>query len=435
MDEAVSRRHFLRATAAAVAAPCVIPASALGLEPGKPAPSDRVTIAGVGVGGRGKHDLYRLRNAGAEIVALCDVNKNHLAAAQKRYGLGDKAASADFRQTVTRKDVDAVLVATNDHWHVLVGLAAVRAGKDVYIEKPLGATVREGRAMVEAVRKHKRIFMHGTEQRSFDSVRRACELVRNGRLGKVRKVTTACPGGIHCGPPRPTDVPDWLDFDMYTGPAPKRPYDERRISTRWHFHITDYCPSGFLGAWGVHHHDVFHWAMDLDHTGPVKIEGTATYPPKGDLCDAPLTWKVEYTYADGLKMVCVDGRQYPHASDGVLYEGTEGWLHMRYGGGVKASDPKILASKIGPNEIRLHDDGKGDDNVSFVRCVRERKETCSPAEAAHRSSALGYLGAIACRLKRPLRFAPEKEIFPDDAEATALLSRPMRGPWTLETGG
>jgi predicted dehydrogenase len=433
-DNRVTRRHFLQKSAAATAAagaPLIIPASALGKEEGKPAASQRVAIAGIGVGGRGNRNLSRLKDHGAEIVALCDVNRQHLEGTQKRYGVDAKAVSKDFREIVTREDVDAVMIATNDHWHVPIAIAAVKAGKDVYVEKPLGRTIQEGRAMVDAVKKYKRIFMHGTEQRSFDSVRRVCELVRNGRIGKVQKVITACPGGVRSGPPEKADAPEWLDFDMYTGPAPEREYDARRIHTRFHFHIADYCPSGFMAGWGIHHHDIFHWALGFDNTGPLEIEGKAEFAPSDDLCNCPLNWKVEYTYPGGVKMEFVDGAKFGKPGNGVRYEGTEGWIQMSYGSEVLASDQKVLSSKIGENEIHLHDDGKGDDNAAFVKCVKSREETCSPVEPAHRSSAVGYLGEIACKLGRKLQWDPEKEIFKNDDEANKFLSVPMRDPWKL----
>ena len=428
----LSRRSFVKAVSIApVALPWIVPGRALGKEAGTPAASERVAIGWVGCGGRGNYDASRLARHGAQIVALCDVNKQHLDRTAKRYKVPAAACSADFRKTVARKDVDAVLVATNDHWHVLVALAALRAKKDIYVEKPLGVTVAEGRFLAEAVKKTDRIFMHGTEQRSMASVRRVCELVRNGRIGKVTKVITACPGGLKSGPPKITAVPAGLDFDMYTGPSPKCEFDARRIHTRYHFHISDYCPTGFLTGWGIHHHDIFNWAMGLDNTGPVAIEGVADYAPPTDLCDCPVTWKINYTYAGGMTMTFVDGKQFPHGN-GVKYVGTEGWIQLHYGGATSASDPKILGSKITDKDVRLYDTGKGDDNFNFVQCVKSRKETCSPVEAAHRSSAVGYLGEIACRLKRKLKFDPAKEIFPDDAEANKLLSRPMRAPWKLE---
>ncbi len=435
-NKKITRRGFLGAGAAAGAAigmPYIVPASALGKEPGKAAPSDRVAIAGIGCGGRGTHDMDRLVRYGAQMVALCDVNKNHLARATKRYKVAESATSSDFRKTVTRKDVDAVIVGTIDHWHVLIALAALKAGKDIYVEKPLGRTIREGRVLLDAVNKSDRIFMHGTESRSIASTRHICELVRNGRIGKVKKIIMACPGGRASGPPKTAPVPDFLDFDMYTGPSPKRPYNPRRIHTGFHFHINDYASSGFMAGWGVHIHDIAHWAMGLDDTGPVEIEGTAKYPPKGDLCDCPLTWKVVYTYADGLKAEFVDGKQWPHgAGNGVRFEGTKGWITTHYGGASKASDPKILSSKIGPDEIHLYNVGKGDDNFNFVECVKSRKETCSPINAAHHSTAIGYLGEIACRLGRKLKWDPKKDMFKNDDEANKLVSLPMRAPWKLE---
>ena len=427
-----SRRDFVKgASGAAVALPWIIPARALGLKKGVAAPSDRVAMGWVGCGGRGNYDASRLVRHGAQLVALCDVNKQHLDRTSKRYKVPASACSSDFRKTVARKDVDAVLVATNDHWHVLVALAALRAGKDIYVEKPLGVTIADGRFLADAVKKTDRIFMHGTEQRSMASVRRVCELVRNGRIGKVTKVTTACPGGNKAGPPKISPVPDWLDFDMYTGPSPKRDYDPRRISTRFHWHMTDYCPSGFMAGWGIHHHDIVHWALDLDNTGPVVIEGSAAYAPSGDLCDAPMSWKVAYTYAGGMTMDFVDGKKFPKGN-GIKFEGDKGWIQMHYGGATSASDVKILGSKITDKDVRLYDVGKGDDNFNFLQCVKSRKATCSPVEAAHRSSSVGFLGEIACRLKRKLKFDPNKEIFPGDDEANKLLSRPMRAPWKLE---
>ena len=386
----------------------------------------------VGCGGRGNYDASRLVRHGAQIAALCDVNKIHLDKTQAKYKVAAAACGSDFRKTVARKDVDAVLVTTNDHWHVLVALAALKAGKDIYVEKPLGVTVAEGRFLADAVKKTDRIFMHGTEQRSMASVRRVCELVRNGRIGKITKVTSACPGGLKSGPPKIQAAPDTLDFDMYTGPSPKCDFDPRRIHTKYHFHIADYCPTGFLTGWGIHHHDIVHWALDLDNTGPTAIEGTAEYAPAADLCNCPVTWSIDYTYPGGIKMTFVDGKKFPGGNNGIKFEGAKGWIQMRYGGATKASDVKILGSAMGPNDVRLYDAGKGDDNFNFVQCVKSRKETCSPVEAAHRSSAVGYLGEIACRLKRKLKFDPKKEVFVGDAEANKLLSRPMRAPWKLE---
>ena len=436
-NERITRRSFLGTGVAAagvvVAVPHIVPASALGKEPGKPAASERVTIAGVGCGGRGSYDMDRLGRYGAQIVALCDVNKRNLARAAKRYKVPAGGLDSDFRKTVARKEADAVIVGTNDHWHVLVALAALKAGKDIYVEKPVGKNIGECRVLLNAVKKYGRVFTGGTESRSIAGTRHVCELVRNGRIGKVTKIVTACPGGRGAGPPKTGSVPDWIDFDMYTGPAPKRPFDPKRISGSYHFHIRDYCSSGFMAAWGVHVHDIAHWAMDLDKTGPVEIEGKAVYPPKGDLLDCPVTWQVNYTYADGLKMEFVDGKKWKHGrGNGIHFVGTKGWITTFYGGAAKASDPKILGSKIGAGETRLYNAGKGDDNFNFVECVKSRKPTCSPADAALSSAAIGYLGEIACRLGRKLQWDPAKDIFKNDAEANALVSCPLRAPWKFE---
>lgn len=430
-SKAMSRRSFVKA-GSGLALPWIVPASALGLGRGGDAPSERVAMAWVGCGGRGDYDMTRLLRHGAQVMALCDVHGQRLDKARSRFKVPESACSGDFREVVARDDVDAVLVATNDHWHVLIALAALRAGKDIYVEKPLGVTIQEGRVLVKAVNKSDRVFMHGTEQRAIAKVRHVAELVRNGRVGKVRKVTVWCPGGRVSGPPKPTPVPDWLDFDMYTGPAPRRPFDARRIMPQFHWHISDYAPSGFLAGWGIHNYDIVHWALDLDHTGPVAIEGQASYPPTGDLCDCPVTWKIRYAYADGLTMDFVDGANLPEGN-GIKFEGEDGWIQLHYGGQASASDPKILGSKIGEDEVHLYDAGPGDDNFNFVQCVKLRKTTCSPVEAAHRSSSIGFLGAIACQLKRRLQWDPGKEIFPGDDEANRLLSRSMRAPWKLET--
>jgi predicted dehydrogenase len=431
-EESFSRRSLIKAASGtAIAMPWIVPATALGLAQDIAAPSERVTMAWVGCGGRGNYDMSRLVRHGAQPVALCDVNRQHLDSARRAYKVPKSACSGDFRETVARQDVDAVLVTTNDHWHVLTALAALRAHKDIYVEKPLGITIQEGRTLVKAVQKTDRVFMHGTEQRSMASVRRVCELVRNGRIGRVRKVTVWCPGGRTSSPAQAAPVPEWLDFDMYTGPAPKREFDARRIVPQFHWHISDYVPSGFLAGWGIHNYDIMHWALDLDHTGPVTIEGQATYPPKGELCDCPVTWKIVYSYAGGLTMDFMDSSTFSKG-DGIKFEGDDGWIQMHYGGASTASDIKILASKIDANEVRLYDAGRGDDNYNFLQCVKSRKPTCSPIEAAHRSSSVGFLGGIACQLKRKLQWDPAEEIFPGDDEANKLLSRPMRGPWKLD---
>jgi hypothetical protein len=421
----LSRRSFLRGTAAALAgAPLLVPSAVLG-RGGALAPSEQVTIAGIGVGQRGQTDMQGLMSFGARIVAVCDVKRSSREEALALTKLGEKDAASDFRKVLERKDVDAVIIATPDHWHVLPALDAIAAGKDVYLEKPLGITVEEGKVLRKAVKASDRVFMHGTEQRAMPDVRKMCELVRNGRIGKLHTITVACPGGQEIPAQPEMPVPDGFDYDMWLGPARKVPYTEKRVITPYFFFISDYAPSGFVCAWGVHHLDVAQCGNGTDDTGPVEVEGKGVYPKEG-LADTALTWKIEYRYSNGVKMVFTDTSQNP---EGVKFEGTGGWLFKAYRQPTQASDPAILASEIKAGEVHLYE-ADADDRC-FVECVKSRKETCSPIEVAHRSSTIGYIGDIAMRLGRKLRWDPAKEEFVGDAEANKMLSREMRAPWKL----
>jgi len=419
-----TRREFLKGVAAgALGAPYIIRSSALGLE-GTEAPSERVNLGCIAVGERGRYDMEQLIKYGAQVVAICDVNGGVRERVREELKLPPGAAYSDFRELLQRKDVDAVAIVTPDHWHVLIAIAAVKAGKDVYVEKPLGTTVAEGQAMRKAVRESKCVFLHGTEQRGTPEVRKMCELVRNGRIGKLHTITVACPGGEEIGPQPEMAVPDGFDYDMWLGPARQAPYNGMRCKPPFHFWISDYCPSGFVCGWGIHHLDVAQWANGADNTGPVEIEGRGTFPKKGSLSDTPLTWRIEYKYANGVKMIFTDMSQNP---EGIRLEGTEGWIFKAYGNPAQANPPTVLDSVIGPNEIHLYETDS--DDHCFLQCVKSRKETCSPIEVAHRSTTIGYLGHISMLLEHKLKWDPEKERFVNDAEADRLLSRPMRPPW------
>jgi predicted dehydrogenase len=365
---------------------------------------------------------------GGQVVAVCDVKSDAREKAASLAKIPASAAYSDFRELLDRKDVDAVLIATPDHWHVLIGIAAIKAGKDVYLEKPLGITIAEGQAIRKAVKESKCVFMHGTEQRAMSDVRHMCELVRNGRLGKLHTITVACPGGQDLGPQPEMPAPAGFDYERWLGPAQKAPYTFKRCQEPFFFFISDYSPSGFVCSWGVHHLDIAQWAMAADATGPVEIEGRATFPKPGSLSDTPLTWRIEYTYAGGVKMIFTDASQNP---EGIRFEGTDGWIFKAYRQEAKANPQSLLGSKIGPNEIHLYQEPEDSDDHCFLECVKSRKETCSPIEAAHRSTAIGYLGHIAILMRRKLKWDPEKEQFANDPEADKLLSRPMRAPWHL----
>jgi len=425
-EKNITRRDFVKGAAAAmVGAPYIIPSSALGLK-GTTPPSNRVTLGCIGVGGRGQYDMRELMKYGGQVVAVCDVKSSVREQVRKMLNLPASAAYSDFRELLDRKDVDAVLIATPDHWHVLIGIAAVKAGKDVYAEKPLGITIAEGKAMRKAVQESNCVFMHGTEQRGMPEVRKVCELVRNGRIGKLHTITVACPGGEEIGPQPEMPAPKGFDYNMWLGPARLAPYNAMRCKSPFHFFISDYAPGGFVNGWGIHHLDIAQWANGTDGTGPVEIDGRGTFPKKGSLSDTPLTWRIEYKYANGVKMIFTDMSQNP---EGVRFEGTKGWIFKAYRKPAQANPQSLLKSVIGPNEIHLYETDS--DDHCFLQCVKSRKETCSPIEVAHRSTTIGYLGHISMLLKRKLTWDPDRELFVNDPQATQLLSRKMRAPWRL----
>ena len=315
------------------------------------------------------------------------------------------------------------MIATPDHWHVPIATAAVRAGKDIYVEKPLGMTIAEGQVLRDTVRQYGAVFQHGTQQRAARQFRHACELVRNGYLGELKTIKVACPGGREIGPQPIAPVPKGLEWNMWLGPAPWAPYTPARLHAKWYF-ISDYATSGFIAGWGIHHVDIAQWALDADHSGPTEIEGRAVFPADG-LYDTPLTWNIDYTYANGVRMNFTDNRQ---NRQGTRFEGTKGWVHVARNG-IDAHPKSLLTTTIGPNEIQLY--RCSNDHRNFVECVKSRSETCSPIEAAHRSTTVCYLGHIATLLGRRLRWNPSEERFVNDPEADRYLTRAMREPWRL----
>ena len=429
------RRRFLGRCAGAAAGVAIVPSSVLG-GPGRTSPGERVAMGCIGVGSRGLHNTKGLMHQGAQIVAVCDVDRrardrtkkiveDHYARKLGRDKYKACAAYSDFRELLARDDIEAVMIATPDHWHVPTAIEAVKRGKDVYVEKPLGMTVAEGQALREVVRRYGAVFMHGTEQRTMRQFRFACELVRNGYLGDLKLIKVACPGGRSTGIHRPMPVPDWLDYDMWLGPAPWNPYTAARCRVNSWYFISDYMTSGFVAGWGIHHVDMAQWALDADASGPVEIEGTGVFPDDG-LYDTAVTWNIDYTYANGVRVSFTDNKK---NKQGVEFKGTKGRLHVDRAR-IKAAEPKsLLKTIIGPNEIHLYESDNDDRN--FLECVRTRAETASPIEAAHRSTTVCYLGNIAMLLGRKLRWDPEKERFVGDDEANRMLSGAMRSPWRL----
>jgi len=434
-DNRASRRRFLAAALGAVAAPQIIPGSVLGKN-GRAAASERIAVGCVGLGNRGP-TLMRgfLGQNDARVVAVCDVNAKQREQGKeivdRHYGNHDCAAYNDFREICARPDIDATCIAAPDHWHVLQSLEAVRQGKDTYTEKALGLSLAQDKALQAACHRYGAVFQWGTQQRSDEKFRLGCELVRNGRIGKLHTILVGVPHDFPF-PNQPAEpVPDYLDYELWLGPAPWAPYSYQRCRpwsreesySIW-YHISDYCLGGIGGYWGIHHLDIAQWGHGTDDTGPVEVEGTAVFPEDG-LADCATSWKVEHTYADGVKMIYTDNQQ---QKQGVVFQGTEGWVYVRRGQ-IDAEPKSLLTSKIGPDEIHLPK--TPGHQREFLDCVKSRERTVSNIDVAVRSDTIAHLTDLCTRLRRKIRWDPDAEQVVDDAEASRMLSRAMRDPWRL----
>ena len=437
----LSRRDFLRTSAAVatgLALPTIVPSSVFGAE----APSERITLGCIGVGRMGTDDLREaLGFKQVQIVAVCDLDSKRAALAQKRVEStyakrspgGDYKGCAvygDFRELAARKDIDAVQIAVPDHWHTLPALEAARAGKDIFLQKPLTLTIHEGRILSDTVRRYNRIFQVGSQQRSSKEWRTACELIRNGRVGKLQQIIVGFGTDPGCGPQPTMPVPENLNYEMWVGPAPWAPYTEERVHPQnsitarpgW-LRISDY-GAGMITGWGSHHLDIVQWAMNTEYTGPVEIQGQTEFPKDG-LWDVHGAFRIEYTYANGVKVICADEGK---VKGGVRFEGDKGWVWVTRGR-IEAEPKSLLQETIGAGETKLYVSGNHKGN--FYECIKSRKETIAPVEVGHRSCTICLLGDIAMRLGRKLRWDPAKEQFLNDDEANKMLSRPMRAPWSL----
>lgn len=436
MAKGINRRGFLKTAAGVAVFPQIVSSSVLGRSGGVP-PSRRVVIGCIGVGNMGRGDMGMLLNcAGTQVVAVCDVKKEERERARGLvddfYGEKGCAVYNDFRDLVARDDIDAVSIATTDCWHVLHALAAVRAGKDVYVEKPLGMSIEELQVLRDAVNRHGRVFQFGTQQRSAENFRFACELVRNARIGKVHTIKV----GVHAGAAErsglktlePEPVPEGFDYDLWLGPAPWAPYTPKRVIQPHWFHISDYS-LGYVSGWGIHHIDIAQWGNGTELTGPIEVEGMAMFPHDDALCDNPVSWDVTFQYADGVTLRFTgSGPNFDGVRHGITFEGTDGWVWVNRGG-LEASPASLLQEKTGPDEIHLPVSQQHQQN--FVDCVRSRKKTVCPIEVAVRSDTVCQLAWIAFHLGRKLKWDPDKEKFPGDAEANRMLKRAMRSPWHL----
>lgn len=431
-DRLISRRAFLRrasqTTCAVLAVPYMVRASALG-GPARARPSERITMGAIGIGAQGTHDLKGfLELPDVRIVAVCDVNRRARQRGQTlvndKHGNHDCHAYHDYQDMLQREDMDAVSVVTPYHWHSLMGLAAARAGKDIFMEKPIALSLQEGKMLREAVNRYARVFQLGTQQRSDERFRFACELVLNGRIGEVHTIKVGASRGRTTPNYPAMPVPDWLDYERWVGPAPWSPYTEPKMSRDFHENISDYS-LGMIHCWGIHHLDIAQWGSGNEHTGPVEIQGTGTYPADG-LCDCILDWDVDMRFANGVTLSFTDSERNQH---GIRFEGDKGWVFVNRATLV-AEPTSLLKEKIGAHEHHLPVSNNHFQN--FLDAVRTRQRPVAPIDVAVRSDTLCHLSYIAVVLGRQLRWDPVQERFADDDQANQMLAtRPMRSPWCL----
>ncbi len=447
-----SRRQFLRraagASVAAVGVPYVVPASVLGGQ-GTVAPSDRIVMGCIGVGGQGTYNMNAfLRNADVQVVAVCDADRDYKGGGAGRepakrlveayYGSNAPAggykgcdAYADFRDLLARDDIDAVTVCTPDHWHGVISVAAAKAGKDIYCEKPLANSIAESKAIRDTVKRYARVLQTGSHERSNDSVRFACELIRNGRIDKLHTIRVNLPSsdphhleiaGLAGTSFPPMPVPASLDWDMWQGHTPWRPYTERACHFWWRF-ILDY-GGGEMTDRGAHIIDLAQLGNSTDDTGPVELAAQGQRPATG-LYDTFLKYSFECTYANGVKMIGRDDGE-----RGLKFEGTDGWIFIHiHGGRLEASPESLLTEVIGPDEIHI---GRSPEHHrNFLDAVKTRQDPVAPAEVGHRTATICHLLNLAMLTGRRFQWDPVKEEIVGDPEANRWLIQPMRSPWHL----
>lgn len=446
-----TRRHFLQQCSAAGVAlgfPAIIPSSALGKD-GAVAPSNRTTLALIGCGGRGTDVVKNfLNDERVQVIAVCDVeresdryNKNLTKKAgtfgrepakrlvDKTYDTKGCATHEDFREVLTRADVDAVQIATPDHWHALQAVAAARAKKHIYCEKPLSLTIAQGRFMSDAVRQSGVVWQTGSQQRSDVHFRMACEYVRNGKLGRLKQIRVGLASDNRdnngcASQTAPTPVPEGLNYEMWLGPAPDAPFCPARLHSNWRW-FYDYS-GGNITDFGAHHLDIVQWALGRDESGPEEFfDLKATWPAPGSLYNTPPTFSFAYRYGDGATVRVADKQDF---GSGISFEGENGSVLCTRG--KLEIKPVELRKPLAADDVRLYE--SKDHFRNFIDAIQNGAKPAAPIEYAHRSISIAHLANIGLRLNRTkLRWDPKTEQIVDDAEASAMLTRPMRGPWKL----
>jgi myo-inositol 2-dehydrogenase / D-chiro-inositol 1-dehydrogenase len=456
-----TRRTFVRnmgLAGAAIGFPTIIPSRVLGAD----APSNKINILQIAAGriGRSMDIPGILRHDAARLVALCEVDSLRLADGKqmveshyKKKNIDLEVATyGDYREALQHRDIDAVSISTPDHWHAEPIIAAALLGKDIYVQKPLTMTIREGRAVSDVIREKGCMFQIGSQQRSGSQFRIACEMVRSGRIGKLHTVKIGLPSDPSGGSTQEVPVPSNLNYDMWLGCTPVAPYTVDRVHPQaadiknryqerpgW-LRIEDYC-LGMITGWGSHHVDIGHWGMDTELTGPVAIEARAEFPTSG-LWNVHGPYHIEMGYANGATMI-ID-HKFPN---GVRFEGSDGWIFVTRGAervtasdpiptgnaakSLQASDPEILRTPLGKNDVRLHESPEGDHHLDWITSIQTRKPAVTSAEQAHRSTSACITGWIGMKLGRKLKWDPVKEMFEGDDAANDLLSRTERAPYGL----
>jgi predicted dehydrogenase len=454
----VSRRQFLRtaaATAAVAGFPTIVPSRVLG----QLAPSKQINVGAIGVGRISRvHDMPSILKVDtARIIAVCDLYAprvqqgkqfvNDFYAKKNGAAYSGTVGYSNFHELLANKDIDAVVISTPDHQHAITAAAAVRAGKDVYLQKPASLTIAEGRYLSNVVQASGRILQIGSQQRSWKQFYRACELVRNGRIGEVKHVEIGLPGDPGGGNPAPMPVPEGFQYDAWLGSTPEVYYTLDRVMPTTGFERPGWLRmeqfgAGMITGWGAHHIDTAHWGMNTEYTGPVEIWGDAEFPTQG-LWNVHGKFLTHARYANGVTMD-ISG-DFPN---GIKWYGTKGWIFVTRdemttptatGGPAQkieplmASDAKILDSAIGPDEIHLYT--ASEQHANWIECIHTRKQPTAPVEIGHRACSTCLLHWMAMKTKRRLHWDPERERFHNDEEADAMLSRPQRSPYTFEQAG
>lgn len=459
-NEKQSRREFLEkstkigiASALAWGIPSIVPSTVFG----KNAPSNRINIGAIGNGRISRiHDMPEIwKHDFAQIVAVCDVDSKRVNDAKvlvedyykQKAGKSFKGVKTyeDYRKLLDNKDIDAVVISTPDHWHAIIAIEAAKKGKHIYLQKPTSLTIDEGRKLSDIVQKKGVKFQIGSQQRSSEQFRYACELVRNGRIGQLKTIYVGLPGDPSGEIEPEMPIPKNLNYDMWLGSTPEVYYTEKRVHPQKDYERPGWlrCEqfgAGMITGWGSHHIDIGHWAMGTELTGPIEVWGNADFPTKG-LWDVHGIFKTEALYSNGVKMIVSN-----ELTNGVKFEGTEGWIFVTRGNyrvtasdpvadanGVKpldASNPKIITSIIGENEIKLT--VSKDHHGNWLEAIKNNTETIAPIEVAHRSCSACLVHHIAMKLKRKVYWNPDKEQFSNDDEANKMLSRPQRKPYQIK---